>query len=146
MAEDASSRVGRRRFLIIRAGELHCALDLRSVRRVLRSLPVFPVPGAKAELLGLALWRGEPLAIVDLERVLEAQQTPRTNDRITVIVSFGTGKEIELLGLVVDEALDVVRIPKDEVTGSGTGLVVGEAVVGPQVVRVLDLGALGART
>ncbi len=145
MTEAPAGRLGRRRFLIVRCGELRCALDLASVRRVRRNLPIFPVPGAKPELLGLSQWRGEPLAIVDLVCLLGEGRSEAGSASVTIIVRVGENDDNELLGLAVEEALDVVRIPQDKVSGSGKGPVAGEAAVGPDVVRVLDLTALGAR-
>jgi chemotaxis signal transduction protein len=52
-----------------------------------------------------------------------------------------------MVGLSVDAALEVVEVPPETVVGGVGGasaLVAGEAAVRGQVVRVLDLAALGA--
>jgi chemotaxis signal transduction protein len=138
-----SAQPRKRRFLIVRAGDLMCALQLLLVRRILRSLKTHPVPGSQPELLGLGQWRGEPLAVLDLN-LLVAGGEPRTgNSWVTVIVKVPTGEGEEMLGMAVDEEIDVVRIAEDEVEAVAQGLVVGEATHGTRLVRILDLTAMG---
>jgi hypothetical protein len=45
-------------------------LPAAAVRRVARALRLHPLPGAGEELLGLAEFAGEPLAVLDLARLL----------------------------------------------------------------------------
>jgi purine-binding chemotaxis protein CheW len=45
-------------------------LSLSQVPQILRPLPLMPVPGAPAAVLGLVEWRGVPLPVIDLSRSL----------------------------------------------------------------------------
>jgi purine-binding chemotaxis protein CheW len=45
-------------------------LSLSQVPQILHPLPLMPVPGAPASVLGLVEWRGVPLPVVDLSRCL----------------------------------------------------------------------------
>lgn len=129
----------------MRAGEVLCALPLGSVRRVVRELSTFPLPGAGARLRGLAEFAGEPLAILDLARLVMAPPGATPPYPVTIVVWVGPASARELVGLAVDEACAVVEIAGDRVARSGVaGLIVGEATVGGEAVRVLDLEALGA--
>ena len=69
-ADRSPAQPRKRRFLVVRAGEAVCALELIQVRRILRSLKIHPIPGAQPELLGLSQWRGEPLALLDLRELV----------------------------------------------------------------------------
>jgi len=129
--------------LLVRAGEYLCALPLPDVRRVLRSLVVHPLPGAAPELRGLAEFAGEPLAVLDLARLVRAPQGANPTHPVTVIAWIGQGEGRELVGLAADGALDVVRLPAEGTVGGDGNLVRGEAVVGGEAVRVLDLEAFG---
>ena len=60
------------RFLLVQAGDRLCALPLARVRRVVRALPVCPLPGSAPELLGLAEFGGEPLPVLDLATLVGA--------------------------------------------------------------------------
>lgn len=58
-------------FLIVRAGSLRCALPLSRVGEVMRPLPVKAARGAGPGVLGAAVVRGEPLAVVSLSELLQ---------------------------------------------------------------------------
>jgi len=131
-----------RRYLVVRTGSSSCALDLTMVRRILRSVPLFKVPGSRPALLGLAQWGGEPLAVIDLQAELSGGRPVRSPDQVVVVVEI-PGEEPETLGLMVDEALDVMRIPDTAIRSDPQGLLHGEVVSGEGVIRVLRLAALG---
>lgn len=57
-------------FLIVRAGDLLCALELSQVGEVLRPLPLSRVAGAPSAVSGLAVVRGRSMPVLDLTRLL----------------------------------------------------------------------------
>jgi chemotaxis signal transduction protein len=129
--------------LLVRAGEYVCALPLAAVRRVLRALPVHPLPGAAPELRGLAEFGGDPLPVLDLARLARAPQSANPTHPVTVVAWAGAGEARELVGLAADAALAVAHVAAAAVVGGDGALVAGEALVDGQVVRVIDLEALG---
>ncbi|HEX4963738.1 MAG TPA: chemotaxis protein CheW [Thermoanaerobaculia bacterium] len=145
MSEPGESGKSRREgtHLLVRAGEYACALPLASVRRVVRSLTVHPLPGATAELEGLAEFGGEPLPVLNLGRMVHAPAGPNPAYPVTVVVWVGPAEAREMLGLAADAALEVVHVPPASVVAGDGGFLLGEAPVGGEVVRVLNLEALG---
>ena len=140
-SETAERREGTH--LLVRAGEYVCALPLGSVRRVVRALTVHPLPGAAGELEGLAEFSGEPLPVLNLGRLINAPPGANPAFPVTVVVWLGPAGTREMVGLAADAALEVVHVaPESMVAGDG-GLLAGEAPIGGEVVRVLDLEALG---
>jgi chemotaxis signal transduction protein len=129
--------------LLVQAGEYVCALPLRSVRRVVRALPVHPLPGAAAELKGLAEFAGEPLPVLDLARLAGAPPGAHPAYPVTIVAWAGPDDARELIGLAADAALEVAEVSLAAVVGGDGGFILGEAPVGNQVVRVLHLEALG---
>ena len=135
--------------LLVRAGEYVCALPLGAVRRVLRALPLYPLPGSAPELKGLAEFAGDPLPVLDLARLARAPQGANPVFPVTVVAWAGPPESRELVGLAADAALDVAAVPAAAVvpaapgSGGDGGLVAGEAIVAGQVVRVINLQALG---
>ena len=135
--------------LLVRAGEYVCALPLGAVRQVLRSLPLHPLPGSAPELKGLAEFAGDPLPVLDLARLARAPQGANPTFPVTVVAWAGPPESRELVGLAADAALDVAALPAAAVvpaapgSGGDGGLVAGEAIVAGQVVRVINLQALG---
>jgi purine-binding chemotaxis protein CheW len=131
---------GNERCLLVQAGEYLCAIPLRQVRRVVRSLRVSPLPGAGEELLGLAEFSGEPVPVLDLARLVEAPAGGNPEFPVTVIAGASGG---ELVGLNADAALRFVEVDPATGTGASAGVVRGEVVVDGAPVRLLDLGRLG---
>jgi purine-binding chemotaxis protein CheW len=135
--------------LLVRAGEYVCALPLGAVRQVLRALPLHPLPGSAPELKGLAEFGGDPLPVLDLARLARAPQGANPTFPVTVVAWAGPPESRELVGLAADAALDVAALPASAMApaapgpGGDGGLVAGEAVIAGQVVRVINLQALG---
>jgi chemotaxis signal transduction protein len=135
--------------LLVQAGEYVCALPLVSVRRVLRSLTVHPLPGSTPELEGLAEFGGEPLPVLNLARLVNAAPGANPAYPVTIVVWTGPPDARELMGLAADAALEVADVPPGSVViGGGGGMsdggfVLGEAPVAGKVVRVINLEALG---
>lgn len=129
--------------LLVRAGEYACALPLEMVRRVVRALTVHPLPGAAGELEGLAEFGGEPLPVLSLARLVNAPAGPNPSYPVTVVVWVGPSEAREMVGLSADTALEVVHVSADSIVSGDGGLLLGEAPLGGEVIRVLNLEALG---
>ncbi|HMB52401.1 MAG TPA: chemotaxis protein CheW [Thermoanaerobaculia bacterium] len=142
MNETGDNKQGRAH-LLVQAGEVVCALPLDAVRRVVKALTVHRLPGAAGELSGLAEFAGEPMPVLDLGRLVGAAPGASPAYPITVIAWAGRAESRELIGLSADAALEVVPIDLAGVVSVEAGPVAGEAQVGDEVVRVLDLVALG---
>ena len=129
--------------LLVRAGEYSCALPLTLVRRVVRALTVHPLPGAAGELEGLAEFGGEPLPVLNLARLVNAPPGANPSCPVTVVVWVGPAEAREVIGLSADAALEVVHVPAGSIVAGDGGFLQGEAAVGGEVIRVLNLEALG---
>jgi chemotaxis signal transduction protein len=129
--------------LLVQAGEYVCALPLISVRRVLRVLPVHPLPGSAPELEGLAEFGGEPLPVLSLARLVDAAPGANPAYPVTIVVWAGSADSREMVGLAADAALEVADVPPASVVVGDGGFLLGEAPVAGKVVRVLNLEALG---
>lgn len=129
--------------LLVRAGEYSCALPLTAVRRVVRALTVHPLPGASGELEGLAEFGGEPLPVLNLARLVNSPPGANPAYPVTVVTWVGPAEAREMIGFAADAALEVVHVPSDAIVGGDGGFILGEAPVGGEVIRVLNLEALG---
>jgi purine-binding chemotaxis protein CheW len=129
--------------LLVRAGEYVCALPLTAVRRVVRALPVHPLPGATGELLGLSEFGGEPMPVLNLARLVNAPPGANPSYPVTIVVWVGPAEGREMVGLAADAALEVVKVPFESVVAGDGGFLVGEAPLKGEVVRVVNLEALG---
>ena len=98
----------RARYLLVRSGGRSYGVAADQVRHVVRGLLCHPVPGSRPHLLGLAQYGGEPLAVLDLQALLEKGR-PRANYRATVVLGRRGRRSRTMIGLAVDEARRVVR-------------------------------------
>jgi chemotaxis signal transduction protein len=122
-------------YLLVRVGERVVALPAEAVRRVVRGARLHPCPGAGPGLVGLAEFAGEPLAVLDLAQLL-GDERHRGRPPVTVVTWLGSGNDRELVGLGVDEALEVADIDP-------VALGFGEAELGGRAVAGVDLDLLG---
>jgi len=117
---------GHGRFLLVRTGNLSCALPASDVLRVVRRLRCHAVPGSRSRLVGLAQYGGDPLPVLDLQ-VLVEHGVSNTRHHSTVILGRGRKRGHTVLGLAVDEVVRVVNLPLGDVADSDTDFV-GETV------------------
>jgi len=114
------------RFLLVRTGNLNCALPISDVVRVVRRLRCHAVPGSHPRLVGLAQYGGDPLPVLDLH-VLVEHGISNVRQHPTVILGRGRNHGHSVLGLAVDEVLRVVDLPRRGAAASDASLV-GETV------------------
>ena len=118
----------------------------RSVRasdvvRVVRGLPCQPIPGSRPHLLGLAQYGGEPLPVLDLHALVEGGQSAARR-RSTVILSRGERRDRSVVGLAVDEVLQVVDLGEEADLDSGEGFVGATVEAAGQSIKILNAGRL----
>lgn len=138
-----SSDKARIKTLLTRAGDSWCALPLARVRRVIRALKLYPLPGAGEVVAGLAEVDGEPLVILSLERLLDAPAGASAEFPVTLLVESGAPGSAEVVGLAADEAGDIVVLDSAQIVGPPRGIVQGETQTDHGPVRFLDLSRMG---
>jgi len=120
------------------AGQLF-ATPVADVREVLGDVRIAPVPGAASDLTGLVNVRGHVLCVLDLATRLGLDASG-PGHRGVVVVEVGS----ELVGLAVDELLDVELLPPAAPvaeTGRGRSPVVGTVDHGGQLFQLVDIKA-----
>jgi chemotaxis signal transduction protein len=113
---------------VVRSGASKYALPTADVVRVVRGLNVHPIPGSGLHLLGLAQYGGEPLPVLDLQ-ALFGDTTSSGRYPSTVILGRRRERTHSLVGLAVDEILQVANVAEAAVLSGHKGLVVGEAEI-----------------
>lgn len=136
MAQKTTAGQEDRRFLLVRSGSLKCALPASDVVRIVRGLISYPVPGSQPRLLGLAQYGGEPLPVLDLHAVVDGSPSG-SRHRSTVILGRGQRRDRPLLGLAVDDVLQVVTLASESVA-SVESEAIAYAEIEDDEVKVLD--------
>jgi purine-binding chemotaxis protein CheW len=128
-----------------RVGPHECALDIMSVKEIVNPLPITPIPKAAELLEGVIELRGAIIPMVDMRKRFDLPADTVGANAKYVIVSLD-GK---ILGLVVDEVTEVVRVDRAQIHRAPQDLVDG--AVQPfsgmfhhqgRLIVILDLGVL----
>lgn len=133
------------RLLVFRVGPLACAAHAEAVREILPRLPTIRIPGAPQVVAGLVNVRGSLVTVVEGWRALE-QPAGGTDGATTVLLEVGADRRP--LGFTVDEVLDLLAIPDDQLEqrtslqGLDPKLVRAVGRRGGQLFVVLDTEAL----
>ena len=136
--EPAESDV--RRLVLFRlAGRVH-GVALEAVREVIPSRRPTRLPGAPAHVAGLINVRGTIVTVIDLAARLSGRPADQAGS--TILVEHGT----KLVGLAVDEVLEVRSFPPEAIEPAGPGqggdAVAGLGHFGDSIVIVLDVHAV----
>jgi purine-binding chemotaxis protein CheW len=135
-------------YLAFRLGTDTYAVPIGEVREILKLPPVTEVPRAPREIMGVVSVRGLLVTVMDLKRRLRVTPADITKKGRILLVM---GAESEVIGLYVDEVLQVYRLAESEVEVSGSTLgKLGDYVVGigrPEgaLLILVDLGPILGR-
>jgi len=111
----------RREYLAFLLGAEEYAVDITSVREILRAPPITEVPRAPGHVLGVITVRGEVIAVFDPRRRLGLPPGAPGRSHRVVVCDAGDGP----IGLLVDGVSSVVRLAPSAIEATPTGI--GEA-------------------
>jgi len=116
-------------YLAFRLGSDTYAVSIGEVREILKLPPVTEVPRAPSEVIGVVSVRGLLVTVIDLRQRLRIAAGDLTRKGRILLVN---GAENEIIGLYVDEVLQVYRLAEGEieVAGSVLGGKLADYVVG----------------
>jgi purine-binding chemotaxis protein CheW len=139
-----------REFLAFSLAEELYGVELTRIREILSPPPVTRVPRAPRDVIGVCSVRGLLVTVMDLRRRLRHEERPLTR-RARILLAAAEGGEV--IGLLVDEVRQVVRLTESEIeiATSVLGGEISEHVLGigrPEgsVVILLDLVSIVTRT
>lgn len=105
------------KFILFEVANRVCGVAARSVLEVVHSLPVSAIPNSPSWLLGLSIFRGEPVAMVRPEAfVKEAESGGDAARNFKTIVFRGRDEEAQL-AFPVDRIKEMITIPNEERSG-----------------------------
>jgi len=135
-------------YLAFRLGTDAFGAPVAMIREILKPPPMTHVPRAPRHVLGIVSVRGLVVTVFDLRRLMRLAEPPLTSRARILLV----GNNEETLGLMVDEVLEVHRLPEGDIERASVvvGSDVSEAVSGiarpredrDEVLVLLDLRVL----
>ncbi|MBK8258388.1 MAG: purine-binding chemotaxis protein CheW [Polyangiaceae bacterium] len=109
----------RTEFLAFRLGDDVYAGPVALIREILKPPPLTPVPRAPFAVMGIVSVRGQLVTVIDLRRRLRLPESaPTRRARVLLVNPQGT----EVLGLYVDEVLQVYRLADNEIEHAAAAL------------------------
>ncbi|MGJ4803112.1 chemotaxis protein CheW [Luteimonas sp. SDU82] len=130
------------RWLRVVVGRDSYALELLRVQEVVRVVPIVPMRGARAAVLGVMNLRGRIVPVFDLGLWLETGQVDADEHSRIVVIE----RDDELIGVLVSAVEDVVTLGRDRIEpplqGSSPGVILGVARVGAAPTVLFDAYAL----
>jgi len=135
-----------REFLSFRLGTDVYAVELARIREIVSPPPLTEVPRAPSDIIGVCSVRGLLVAVVDLRRRLRLEENPQTRLTRILLANADSG---EVIGLLVDEVRQVVRLSAAEIEITSTVLggdladhVLGVGRPGSDFLVLLDLASM----
>ncbi len=135
-------------FLLMKLGNDRYALDAQDVAQVLPLLHVKQIPHAPLGIAGVIDFRGAPVPVIDLSRLmLQRPAQQQLSTRIVMVHYPGSDGARHLLGLIAENVTEVIRKEPAEFVAAGVDSPEG-AYLGPvatddggmiQWIRVQDL-------
>jgi len=90
------------------------AVEINQVREVLKMSRITPLPQSLEFVRGVINLRGEVIPVVDLRKRLGLLEAEQNEQNRIIIVEIGDDE----VGLIVDSANEVVRLPGDALQGA----------------------------
>ena len=134
-----------RQFISFTVAEEEYGLELLRVREVIRVREITWLPRAPSFIRGIINLRGDVIPIIDLRERFGLQAQDATAMTRVIVVQV----EGQLLGMVVDSASQVVRIPAEQIEQAplllgrlSRELVTGVGKIDDRLVALLDVSAV----
>lgn len=130
------------RLLVFRVGAVQCAVEASEVREITAIEPPTRIPGAPPAVAGVVNIRGRIVTLVDVGQRL----TLPSHDAGGSLVLLDVGSRT--VGLMVDEVLDLISVPKEalaereELPGVGAEYIRAVGRHGEHAFALLDTDAL----
>ncbi|MFG6496931.1 chemotaxis protein CheW [Fictibacillus sp. UD] len=104
------------KIVIIMAGDEQYGLPIEHVASIERVLDITPMPEMPSEVLGVIHLRGNVIPIIDFGHLIGKRKTETTDKTRIVILQ----NEDRYLGLLTEEATDVIDIKADSIQSPGS--------------------------
>lgn len=134
-------------YMTFRLGDERFGLAILQVRELIGRLPITRVPGAASSMKGVINLRGKVIPVMDLRARLGMSPVEVTEHTVIIVVQAELGGAEFIIGLQVDEALEVSEFdgsqlaPAPPVSGDGvdSDIVLGVGQAGDRITFLLDL-------
>ena len=132
--------------VIFKIGGEEFGVSIAQVREIVRLVPITPIPRSPDFIEGVVNLRGQILAVIDLAKRLDLPAIIRSEKTRIVVVEV----EGNIVGMIVDEVTEVLRLPVDDITDtpelisseSHQKYITGVGKLGDRLLVLIDLSMI----
>jgi len=133
-------------YLTFFLGEEEYGVPVLEVREIVGVLPITPLPGADASVMGVVNLRGSVISVIDLRARLGFESSPISEESCVVVIDAKIDGKRTVAGVLVDQVAEVREI--EEASTSNTpelgaevddACLLGLGQVGDRLVILLDI-------
>ncbi len=123
-------------------------VQIKHVREIINVFDITPLPEKSSAVEGVINLRGQIIPIIDLKKRLGFKRHAYSSDSRVVVVEI----DKQLLGMRVDEAVEVIGLPAEAIQtlpnvfskGENSTLVVGVGKLDDRLLLILDLSKISS--
>ncbi len=136
------------KYMTFRLASEEYGLEILKVRDVIGLMEITRVPRAGDFIRGVINLRGKVIPVVDLRVKFGMEETDLADQTVIIVVQFWAGERRVSMGILVDEVLEVLDIPGEQIEpppdfGSetlDTDFILGVGKSEERVIFLLDIG------
>ncbi|MFQ5700151.1 MAG: chemotaxis protein CheW [Myxococcota bacterium] len=123
-------------------------LEILRVREIIGLMEITRVPRTSGYIRGVINLRGKVIPVVDLRLKFGMESAEATDQTVIIVVQFAQGEGQMVMGILVDEVVEVLDIPADQIEppptfGGESGnfkFILGVGKSEKRVIILLDIG------
>jgi len=90
-------------------------LEILKVREIIGLMDITRVPRTQTFVRGIINLRGRVIPVIDLKLKFGMERTESTDQTVIIVVMVSVGDHDVTMGMLVDEVLEVLDIPSDQI-------------------------------
>lgn len=143
------------KYITFKLAQEEYAFEILKVREIIGMMDITRVPQVDNAIKGVINLRGKVNPVLDLRLVFGMSETVATEQTVIVMVQVSLGKEVCVMGILVDEVLEVLSVEGSDIEPppimgdfdtNSQNYILGVAKVNDRVIFLLDINeVLNAR-
>jgi purine-binding chemotaxis protein CheW len=135
------------KYMVFKLAEQEHALQILKVRELIGLLPITRLPGSPLPVRGVINLRGRVIPVMDLRLRFGLPQAAESEQTVIIVVQYQQGERELTMGLLVDEAVEVLNIGAAQIEpppdfgsdGADTDFILGIGKTESRVICLLDV-------
>jgi purine-binding chemotaxis protein CheW len=151
IGDDSKVREGPKlagKYMTFKLSDEEYGLEILKVRELIQLMEITRVPRTREFIRGVINLRGKVIPVIDLKMKFGMGRLVETDHTVIIVLQYEAEKRDVTMGILVDEVLEVLDIPPDQIEPSpdfGTpelesNFILGVGKAEERVILLLDIG------